>query len=177
MGVGRPMRDQVLMQIARLFALRGTCSRAQVGVVIAQDGRILVTGYNGAPRGMPHCDHACDCEFDNPDDVQEQKDVVGHQRSCASRAPCTVSVHAEANAIAFAAMYGVRLTNSEMYSTYTPCLACAQLIINCGIQRVHCMNPYRDRSGLELLIRAGLQVRDWSGDLEDPELDMFNRGG
>ena len=53
----RPTRDEVCMEIAGIMAQRSTCSRRHVGAVIARDGRILVSGYNGAPKGMPHCEH------------------------------------------------------------------------------------------------------------------------
>ena len=53
----RITREEMLMGVAEVVARRGTCSRAQVGVVFAREGRILATGYNGAPRGIPHCHH------------------------------------------------------------------------------------------------------------------------
>lgn len=53
----RPTRDETLMVVAHEIAKRGTCSRAKVGALISRNGRIIVTGYNGAPASMPHCDH------------------------------------------------------------------------------------------------------------------------
>lgn len=122
------------MAHAALVAERGTCNRAKVGVVIARDGRILSTGYNGAPSGMPHCHHSLNSD------------------------PCTTAVHAEANAIAFAARHGVALEGAELHTTLTPCQPCAQLIINAGIVRVISFQPYRDQSGLKLLRAAGLKL-------------------
>lgn len=52
-----PSRDQALMETARVWAKRGTCSRLKVGAIFSIDGRILVQGYNGAPAGLPHCEH------------------------------------------------------------------------------------------------------------------------
>lgn len=127
----RPDRDHTLLDVARIIATRGTCSRAKVGAVVAKEGRILVTGYNGAPAGMPHCIH----------DTDEA---------------CTVAVHAEANAVAYAARYGMSLENSDLYTTLSPCLACAQLIINSGITRVIYSSSYRDTIGVDLLRDAGL---------------------
>lgn len=54
----RLSRDAVLMEMAHSVAKRGTCSRLQVGVVFSRDGRTISTGYNGAPTGLPHCEHA-----------------------------------------------------------------------------------------------------------------------
>ena len=51
----RPDWDSYFMRIAAEVALRSTCTRANVGAVVTKDRRILTTGYNGAPRGLPHC--------------------------------------------------------------------------------------------------------------------------
>ena len=115
----RPTMDMTLLATAFVMARRGTCSRAQVGCVVALDGRILSTGYNGTPRGMAHCEHA-DAE------------------------PCATSVHAEANAVAFAARHGVGLDGSVLYTTLSPCVVCAKV--------------YRNTDGLDLLLRASVAV-------------------
>lgn len=139
----RPTRDEALMAQACIIAQRSTCDRAHVGVVISRDGRPLVSGYNGAPSGMPHCQHSAD-------------------------EPCLTAVHAEANAIAFAARWGVGLQSAELFTTWTPCLACAQLIINTGIARVVWGTPYhRDNTGLPLLEKAGLELAHIGVDWDD----------
>lgn len=129
----RPNRDTLLLETAAIWAKRGTCSRARVGCVISRDGRILVQGYNGAPRGLPHCEH------------------VGDE-------PCTIATHAEANAIAYAARVGVILSGAEMHSTRVPCTNCAMLIINAGIERVIYLEEHRDMGGLALLRQALIAV-------------------
>lgn len=133
--------DVTLLTIAYVMAQRGTCSRAQVGCVIALDGRVLATGYNGAPRGMAHCDH--------PDGVPSSERPPDAEM-------CRDSVHAEANAVAFAARNGVGIDGSTVYTTLSPCVYCAQLLINAGTRRVVCGEVYRDPSGVELLLRAGV---------------------
>lgn len=143
---------------ARLAALRSTCSRAQVGAVFALDGRILVTGYNGAPSGMAHCDHPCDCGYPSEGGLLFDGE---HLSNCATLRPCTNAVHAEANAVAWAARHGVRLEGSELYTTYTPCLPCAQLLVNVGITRAYAGQPYRDPTGTKLLRSAGIEILDW----------------
>jgi dCMP deaminase len=99
--MGRPPMDSVLMDTARLFSTRSTCSRMAVGAVLVRDSRILSTGYNGTPAGTPHCVHECDCK---PPTFGE---YTIHEDTCASIAPCTAAVHAECNAIAFAARNGI----------------------------------------------------------------------
>lgn len=145
----RPTRDEMLMEIAEVVARRSTCSRAHVGVVIARDARPLVTGYNGAPAGMPHCNHSCNCEGLHGN----------HWPNCEFLKPCNISVHAEVNALAFAARYGVRTNGAELHTTMCPCYKCAQLIINAGIDRVVADQAYRDRSGLDLLQNAGIDIQ------------------
>lgn len=151
----RPIRDRWLMKIASVVAERSTCARLQVGVVVARDGRILVTGYNGSPSGMDHCDHECDCGFPGHGGMIFEG---RHLSTCATVEPCTISVHAEANAIAYAARHGISIEGAELHSTDSPCLPCAQLIINAGIVKVHYGREYRRTEGLDLVQQAGLKV-------------------
>ena len=150
----RPTRDQTLAATAFIWAQRGTCSRLQVGCVIHREGRILATGYNGAPAGLPHCDHSCNCG-DQPGEPH---------LGCRSMKPCLTAVHAEQNAIAFAARHGVGLEGSELVVTHQPCNSCAMSIINAGITRVDYCFSYRLEDGLNLLKSAGIAVErhlDW----------------
>lgn len=134
--MSRITRDEMLMKMAELASLRSTCNRLHVGAVIAQDGRVVSTGYAGAPSGVPHCD-------DN---------------NCNASTPCNRTVHAEAGAITYAARAGIKLAGSTIYCTHQPCLKCSQLIINSGIARVVWKIPYRDNSGLELLLSVGISI-------------------
>lgn len=138
----RPSRHEICMQFAHLVAQRGTCSRAQVGAIIARDGRVLVTGYNGPPSSLPHCtdpDGCTDLDRGNP-------------------SGCIRSVHAEANCIAFAARHGISTDGTDLFCTHTPCLGCAELIINAGIQAVYYCTDYRIRDGERLLRSAGVDI-------------------
>jgi len=136
----RITRDEMLMEIARIVARRSTCNRAQVGAVVAQDGRIVSTGYAGAPSGLPHC---------SPE-------------TCNTSAPCTRTVHAEAGAISYAARSGIRLEGATLYCTHCPCIDCAKLIINTGIKRIIYDQAYRKTEGLELLRTVGIVVEQWT---------------
>lgn len=165
----RVSRDEMLMGVARAVSLRGTCSRASVGAVVSREGRIIATGYNGAPAGLPHCDHE--------NEVVEERDVwntsfEGVREAILSQYPdaevnevakgCEVSEHAERNAIAFAARYGLALEGGEIHCTHAPCLDCARSIINAGITKVSYEIPYRLTAGVELLRQAKLDVVDMS---------------
>ena len=133
----RPTREETLMEMARAAAKRSTCSRRNVGAVIARDFRPISTGYNGAPSGMPHCNHRLD--------------------ELAS-AGCQVVVHAEANAVAFAARYGVSTQGASLFVTLSPCETCAKLVINAGLEEVFYAETYRDQTGLDLLADAGVKT-------------------
>lgn len=123
----------MLMMMAEAASGRSTCSRLHVGAVIAKENRAISTGYNGAPAGLPHCVH---------------EGVEGM--------PCMVAVHAEANAVVFAARHGVPVEGAELFTTHMPCLYCCNLIINSGIRRAVWLHPYRDSAGIELLDRASV---------------------
>lgn len=134
--IGRPSMDEVLQLTAGVMALRGTCPTSLVGAVFALDGRILATGYNGAPTGSPHCTHA------------------------AQDSPCRTAVHAEANGLAFAARYGVRLDGATVYCTLSPCPTCARLLVNAGIARFVTSSLYREHDGIDVLRASGVAF-DW----------------
>jgi len=143
----RPSRNRTLMESAHLWAQRSTCSRLRVGAVFAKEGRILVTGYNGAPAGLPHCNHDCTCT-----------DTLAHHEGCPAIGPCKTAVHAEQNGVAYAARWGIKLESSSLFVTHTPCLSCAMSIINAGVEEVFFEELFRDTSGLDLLLSAEIKV-------------------
>lgn len=134
----RVKRSEVFLASAVIASLRSTCAKTQVGCVIVRDRRIVCTGYNGAPSGMPHCTD------------------VGYKTG--ENGSCKVCIHAEAGAISFAARKGIELQGGILYTTVAPCIECAKLIINTGILGVHYLYPYRDVSGVELLKGFGVNV-------------------
>lgn len=162
----RLSRDEALMGTAMTWARRSTCTRLQVGAVFSRDGRILVQGYNGAPAGLPHCDHSCDCTFDVD---YNDGGAPGHYTNCRTVMPCTTAEHAERNAIAWAARNGVRLEESEAHITDSPCLPCAMGLVNAGVNRVLYVREYRLTDGVELLKSAGVDV-EWMDEWEEPDL-------
>ena len=134
----RPSWDEYFMSIAVQVAKRSTCDRAHVGAIIVKDRRILTTGYNGSPSGLPHCD-----------DVGHLL-VDGH---------CVRTLHAEQNAIIQAAYHGVSVRDSTIYVTHQPCLTCAKMIINAGIRRVVYAGDYPDNLARQFLAEAGVGLQ------------------
>lgn len=135
---------------------RATCDRKLVGSVIVVNGSIVSTGYNGAPRGVPHCD-------DVGHEMVEY--VVGHNLIALPEVgdmpiqmvpdpskpitvkSCVRTAHAELNAIAQAARRGVRIEGGTLYTTASCCYDCAKMVINAGIKRVVAMEVYQSRYG------------------------------
>lgn len=109
------------MSIAHQVAARSTCPRRAVGAVLVMGDDIAATGYNGAPKGLPHCDlHGCSLDSD------------GH---------CIGAVHAEVNTIAQATRAP---RGATLYVTTLPCRRCMGLLINAGIARIVYAAPYAD---------------------------------
>jgi dCMP deaminase len=154
----RRARDSVLMDCAYAFQVRSTCIR-KVGAVIALDGRILSTGYNGTPAGMPHCDHTCNDNGCYSLTHPHSTETITHGPACPAVAPCLRTVHAETNAIIYAARHGVRISGGTLYTTVSPCFPCALVIVNAGLVRVVYDTAYRDSAGIELLHEAGIELR------------------
>ncbi|MCS7121869.1 MAG: dCMP deaminase family protein [Archaeoglobaceae archaeon] len=141
----RPTLDEYFMEIAKVVATRSTCLRQKVGAVVVKDKRILATGYNGAPSGLPHCDEV-GC-------MRDELRVPSGERQELCR-----GVHAEQNAIIQAAKFGISVEGATLYSTHCPCITCAKIIINSGIKRVVYGRDYADKKGIELLKEAGIET-------------------
>jgi len=143
--MSRPDWDEYFMNIAHQVSKRSTCLRRRVGAVLVQDRRILATGYNGAPKGMKHCEEV-GC-------LREQLGVQPGERHELCR-----GLHAEMNALLQAAVYGVRTQDATLYSTTYPCSLCAKMLINAGIVRVVAEGEYPDELAKQMLAEAGIEV-------------------
>jgi len=140
--LARPSWDEYFLEIAKVVATRSTCDRANVGAVIVKNKVILSTGYNGAPRGLPHCN-----------DVGHEI-VDGH---------CIRTAHAETNAIAQAAKNGTSIEDASIYLTISPCYDCFKIIVNAGIKEVVYDSFYMSRyeaskAVLSLAKKAGVKL-------------------
>ena len=118
-----------MLSVAQTAASRSTCSRLSVGAVVAAEGRVIGTGYNGAPVGVEHCVHVDD-------------------------EPCRISVHAEVNALLYSPLTSV--DSAWLYVTHAPCFDCSKLILNTPVVGVVYGELYRSTEGLELLERHGV---------------------
>ncbi|HIE12665.1 MAG TPA: cytidine deaminase [Desulfotomaculum sp.] len=151
----RPDWDLYFMTVARVVSTRSTCLRRRVGAIIVKGNRILSTGYNGAPSGLTHClDIGC---------FREKQGVKSGERHELCR-----GLHAEQNAMLQAAVYGVSIAGGTLYTTHQPCVLCAKMIIQAGIERVVFGGEYPDTLAQDILSEAGIRVERYTGQLSLP---------
>lgn len=131
--------DKVMLRTARLFSNLSYCEKKKVGAVIAKEGRILATGYNGTVSGF---DNQCETY-----DFIENKLVTS---------PFTI--HAEQNVLMYCVKNGIATNNTSMYITLSPCETCAKLIVQAGIKRVVYLEKYKDTSGIKFLKDCGVEI-------------------
>lgn len=149
--------DKVFLSMAKEISSLSYCVRAKVGCIIEKNGNIISFGYNGTPTGMVNC-----CEdklrmngdegaWLDPETVEAQfpfEDEHGRFRLISKPSV----LHAESNAILKAAKAGISTDGATMYLTLSPCIDCAKLIIQSGIQRVvYSELFYRDNGSVEFL--------------------------
>lgn len=150
--------DEYFMEISRAVAKRATCDRGKSGCVIVKDKQILVTGYVGSPKGLPHCDEAGH-QFKKT--IHEDGLISNH---------CVRTIHAEQNAICQAAKLGIPLEGATLYCKMSPCRVCSMLIINSGIKRVVCEKKYHAGAESEDLFRqAGVSLEILNDEVQEYE--------
>ncbi|MES2397711.1 MAG: dCMP deaminase family protein [Bacteroidota bacterium] len=131
--MAKPSFDEIYMELAENLAMRSHCVKAKVGAVLTKDTRIISLGYNGPPAGTHNCDEVW------PD--------VGCPRD--SKGSCSLALHAEQNAILYAAKSNISIEGSTLYVTLSPCISCARVIFTIGIKKVYYLNSYADFKGLQ----------------------------
>jgi len=115
--------DDYYTSITYVVASRSSCIRRQVGALIVMEHRIISTGYNGTPFGVPNCD-----EGGCPRCNSAVASLEGYD--------WCLCVHAEQNAIVLAARQGTSTNGAEIYATHRPCFGCLKELIQAGIKKV-----------------------------------------
>lgn len=144
----KPSFDEIYMELAENLAKRSHCVKAKVGAVLTKDTRIISLGYNGPPAGTHNCD--------------EEWPTEGCPRD--SKGSCSLALHAEQNAILYAAKSNISIEGSTLYVTLSPCISCARVIFTIGIKKVVYLNSYADFKGLpsdegvDFLKKFGVEV-------------------
>lgn len=113
------MKHSQFMAMAHILAESSKCVSLKVGALIVRDGRIVSTGYNGTPQGWTNC-----CEVHRTRGFEHTEWSLKFE------------IHAEMNAIVFAARNGVSIDGTTMYTTIEPCFSCVKVLVQSGIKRV-----------------------------------------
>ena len=144
------------MQLAEDISHRTHCIRMKVGAVLVQHTRIVSIGYNGPPSKAVNCD--------------EDADII-RRKGCSvdRKGHCDWGMHAEQNAILYAAKHKQEVQGASLYTTLAPCLACARVIYTMGIQEVVYSRSYaafkgeEKEEGVAFLQKFGVSVRQYRG--------------
>ncbi|GAB4198750.1 MAG: cytidine/deoxycytidylate deaminase family protein [Bacteroidia bacterium] len=147
----RPSFDEIYMNLADQLSMRSHCVKMKVGAVLTKDTRIISLGYNGPPAGTHNCD--------------EEWPETGCPRD--SKGSCSLAIHAEQNAILYAAKNKVDVQGATLYVTLAPCIACARVIYTMGIKKVIYKDSYAEykgigtEEGVDFLKKFGVEVVRW----------------
>jgi len=150
----KPSFNEIYMDLASSLAKRSHCVKAHVGAVLTKDTRIISLGYNGPPAGTHNCD-----------DVWPEE---GCPRD--SKGSCSLALHAEQNAILYAAKNNIVIDGATLYVTMAPCISCARVIFTVGIKKVFFLNSYAEFKGLptdegvDFLRKFGVEVIKYVAD-------------
>lgn len=136
----RPDLDEYFLKMLELVASRSTCPRRSVGAIITDlKGVVLAMGYNGVPRGIPHC-------LETP--CRGAQDSPGDSSRC-------YAVHAEQNALLQCSDLGRAYT---IYVSCSPCFTCSKLIAQTGIRRVVAKELYVDKEGFNIFLQRKISL-------------------
>jgi dCMP deaminase len=133
------------MEIVKVTASRSTCLRRGVGALLVRDNRILASGYNGAPKGLPHCAKT-GC-------LREKLKIPSGERHEICR-----GLHAEQNVIIQAAIYGATISGATVYCTHKPCSICTKMLINAEVERIVYLEDYNDPLADELISQTDIRI-------------------
>lgn len=154
--MNRPNIHETMMSVAILMSERSTCLSSKYGTVITKDKQVISTGYNGAPKGVPHCEEV-GC-------IRKELDASHGERYDICRA-----THSEQNAIAQAAYHGNSVKGGTLYVSGTPCSSCAKIIINAGIDTVIYIDDYYFEMTDKMFKEAGVEFIPFENVVENEE--------
>ncbi len=128
------------MRLALVVETGARCLGSRVGAAVVRGDRVLGTGYNGTPSGFPNCTpaergcHRCALRYDEPN-----ADLTGRLYDIC------LCVHAEQNALATAARFGVAAEGGTLYTTVQPCFNCLKEVMQVGLRAVVFLRPWTAR--------------------------------
>jgi dCMP deaminase len=137
--------DSLYMGIAIQYSKLSKAKRKQVGACLVTEHGVVLGGYNGCPTG---CSNECESTVYTHHDLGCRESLVTKPEV----------VHAELNCVLKAAREGVSCFNATIYTTLSPCVPCAAMLVNAGIKKLVYSELYRDDSGVQLLKSANVEV-------------------
>ena len=141
---------KTFLKITLLVAEHSKCSRLKVASLLVKDNRILSTGINGTPRGTENCQ-------DHFKDIDKTSESFYYDHHIFSERE---EIHSEINAILFAAKNGVKINDTILYITISPCINCAKAILAAGIKEVYFIKKYdRNQDSIEYLTKQGIRIQ------------------
>ncbi len=148
------------LKLCDTISLKSACLSRSIGCLLVKDNDILASGYNGPPRGYPHCIEFCPRHKAGPDFLSLD--------NCPA-------VHAEANTIINAARHGVDIKGATLYTNdQIPCKWCAGMIINSGIaQVIHGQKGYYDELSKKLFDASDVDILECSNYNDDLKNELF----
>ena len=138
MSTNRPDMDEYMMSIAVGVRARANCLGSHIGAVLARDGHIVATGYNGTPHKTPNCDEGGCGRCLNTKDYPSG---TGYD--------LCICVHAEQNALLSAARFGIAVEGSVLYTTWRPCFGCTKEMLQAGVLGVRYGEDWEPNSDLK----------------------------
>jgi dCMP deaminase len=164
----RPDMNEYLMGIAIAVRKRANCLGSRIGAVIALNGRVVSTGYNGTPENMPNClDGGC------------HRCANKEQYPSGAGYDLCICVHAEQNAILSAARFGIAIEGSTVYTTMRPCFSCTKELLQARVRAVYYLHDWSHPNPVHKAEYERLQARFEGGirrlDMPDPEADWATR--
>lgn len=155
-------KNKLFISMAKLVADQSTCARLKVGAVLVKENRVISIGFNGVPSGKEHCEdyfkkvYQKDFSAVYPtfEEYLKSKDFYNAHGLFSN----DNELHAEQNALLFAAKSGIATEGSHLYITLSPCVHCAKVIIASGITKVYFAELYdRSTEGVNLLTKNGIE--------------------
>ena len=143
------------MHAAEIYAQQSTARRLKVGAIIVKNDRIISIGYNGMPSGW---DNNCENEVQETELCFLDQGGPGMPIKTTKLVTKPEALHAETNAIAKLARSTESGDGSTLFVTHAPCLDCAKLVYQSGINSVFYRNSYRSEDGIRFLEKAGVEV-------------------
>ena len=133
------------MAAAEVYSQLSSAKRLQVGCVVVKDNTIIGIGYNGMPSGW---DNNCEEEIILEEDEKFIKVLKTKPEV----------LHAETNALAKIAKSTNSSDGAAMFITHAPCIDCAKLVYQSGINSVYYRNSYKNTEGLDFLKKCNIKI-------------------